>query len=81
VQVDGTWLYGKYIGTLLMVVAQDGNGNIFSIAFALVESETKEAWSFFLKNLRIHVTPQANLYLISDRHESIKSAYNNLENG
>ncbi|XP_050890767.1 uncharacterized protein LOC127096212 [Lathyrus oleraceus] len=79
--VDGTWLYGKYRGTLLMTVAQDGNGNIFPVAFTLVESETKEAWSFFLKNLRIHVTPQANLCLISDRHESIKSAYNNTENG
>ncbi|XP_050916234.1 uncharacterized protein LOC127131352 [Lathyrus oleraceus] len=81
VQVDGTWLYGKYRGTLLMAMAQDGNGNIFPIAFALVESETKEAWSFFLKNLRIHVTPQENLCLISDRHESIKSAHNNPENG
>ncbi|XP_050890812.1 uncharacterized protein LOC127096261 [Lathyrus oleraceus] len=81
VQVDGTWLYGKYRGTLLMAVAQDWNGNIFPIAFTLVESETKEAWSFFLKNLRIHVTPQANLCLISDRHESIKSAYNNPKNG
>ncbi|XP_050908353.1 uncharacterized protein LOC127121976 [Lathyrus oleraceus] len=79
--VDGTWLYGKYIWTLLMAVAQDGNGNIFPIAFALVESETKESWSFFLKNLRMHVTPQANLCLISDRHELIKSAYNNPENG
>ncbi|XP_058733636.1 uncharacterized protein LOC131605277 [Vicia villosa] len=37
VQVDGTWLYGKYRGTLLMTVAQDGNGNIFPIAYALVE--------------------------------------------
>ncbi|XP_050875931.1 uncharacterized protein LOC127079592 [Lathyrus oleraceus] len=79
--VDGTWLYGKYRGTLLMVVAQDGNGNIFPIAFVLVESETKDAWSFFLRNLRIHVTPQANLCPISYRHESIKSAYNNPENG
>ncbi|XP_050875427.1 uncharacterized protein LOC127079059 [Lathyrus oleraceus] len=79
--VDGTWLYGKYRRTLLMDVAQDGNENIFPIAFALVESETKEAWSFFLKNLRIHVTPQANQCLISDKHESIKSAYNNPENG
>lgn len=61
VQVGGTWLYGKYIGTLLIVVAQDGNGNIFSIAFALVEGETKDAWSFFLRNLRIHMTPQANV--------------------
>ncbi|CAK8574079.1 unnamed protein product [Lathyrus sativus] len=42
VQIDGTWLYGKYKGTLLMVVAQDGNGNIFPIAFALVEGETKD---------------------------------------
>jgi hypothetical protein len=58
VQVDGTWLYDKYKGTLLMAVAQDGNGNIFPIVFALVESETKEAWSFSLKNLRIHVTPK-----------------------
>nr|XP_012567480.1 uncharacterized protein LOC105851313 [Cicer arietinum] len=53
VQVDGTWLYGKYNGTLLVAVAQDGNDNIILIAYALVE----------------------------DRHKSIKSAYNNLNNG
>ncbi|XP_050918592.1 uncharacterized protein LOC127136029 [Lathyrus oleraceus] len=81
VQVDGTWLYGKYRGTLLMVVAQDGNRNIFPITFALVEGETGEAWSFFLRNLRMHVTSQPNLCLISDRHESIKSSYNNPDNG
>lgn len=81
VQVDGTWLYGKYMGTLLMAVAQDENKNIFPIAFALVEGETEEAWSFFLRNLRMHVTPQPNLCLISDRHQSIKSAYNNPDNG
>ncbi|XP_050920415.1 uncharacterized protein LOC127138052 [Lathyrus oleraceus] len=57
------------------------NGNIFSIAFALIEGETKDAWSFFLRNLRIHVTPQVNMCLISGIHESIKSAYNNPENG
>lgn len=43
--------------------------NIFSIAFALVEGTTGSTWSFFLKNLRTRVTPQANLCLISDRHE------------
>ena len=64
-----------------MAVAQDGNGNIFPIAYAVVEGETRGAWSFFLKNLRRHVTPQPNICLISDRHESIKSAYNNPENG
>ncbi|XP_058766187.1 uncharacterized protein LOC131639741 [Vicia villosa] len=39
-QIDVTWLYGKYKGTMLMAVAQDGNSNIFPVAFALVEGET-----------------------------------------
>ncbi|XP_058772701.1 uncharacterized protein LOC131646752 [Vicia villosa] len=81
VQVGGTWLYGRYRGTLLMDVAQDGNGNIFPIAFAIVEGETKDAWSFFLRNLRNHVTPQPNLCLISDIHPSIKSSYDDPANG
>jgi hypothetical protein len=37
IQIDGTWLYGKYKGTLLMAVAQDGNNNVFPIALALVK--------------------------------------------
>ena len=51
VQVDGTWLYGKYKGTLLIAIAQDGQNHIFLIAFAIVEGETADAWYFFLKNL------------------------------
>ena len=35
-----------------MAIAQDGNNNIIPIAFAIVESETLEAWSFFLTNVR-----------------------------
>ena len=54
---DVTVKYGKYKGTLLMAVAQDGNNNIFPVAFALVEGETGGAWRVFLKNLRTHVAP------------------------
>nr|KYP31902.1 hypothetical protein KK1_047552 [Cajanus cajan] len=75
VQVDGTFLYGRYKGTLLVAVAQDGRNNIIPIAFAVVEGETSDAWFFFLKNLRRYVTPQDGLCLISDRHEAIRSAY------
>ncbi|XP_058746800.1 uncharacterized protein LOC131619750 [Vicia villosa] len=80
-QIDGTWLYGKYKGTMLMSVAQDGNNNIFPVAFTTVEGETVAGWSFFLRNLREHVAPQPDLCLISDRHASIESAYNNPANG
>ncbi|KAF7826539.1 uncharacterized protein G2W53_017703 [Senna tora] len=54
VQVDGTFLYGKYKGTLFMVTSQDGDRKCFPHAFALVEGETGEAWHFFLRHLRAH---------------------------
>jgi len=49
VQVDGTCLYGKYTGTLLIATAQDGANHIFPIAYAIVEGETTSAWWFFSK--------------------------------
>nr|XP_012571262.2 uncharacterized protein LOC105852148 [Cicer arietinum] len=80
VSVDGTWLYGKYCGTLLMAIAQDGNGHTIPIAYAIVEGETSDGWFFFLSRLRMFVTPQPNLCLISDRHESIKSDVRRVNN-
>ncbi|XP_015945608.1 uncharacterized protein LOC107470714 [Arachis duranensis] len=74
VNIDGTHLYGKYGGTLLVAIAQDGNSNILPVAFALVEGENAESWSFFLSHLRQHVTPQPGLLVILDRHNSIKAA-------
>ncbi|XP_052114442.1 uncharacterized protein LOC107480949 [Arachis duranensis] len=74
VQVDGTHLYGEYKGCLLVAVSQDGNNNIVPIAFAIVEGETSDAWHFFLSNLRQHVVTRDGVGLISDRHDSIRSA-------
>ncbi|XP_025625213.1 uncharacterized protein [Arachis hypogaea] len=74
VQVDETHLYRKYKGCLLVVVSQDGNNNIMPIAFAIVEGETSDAWHFFLSNLRQHVVTRDAVGLISDRHDSIRSA-------
>ncbi|XP_016187674.1 uncharacterized protein LOC107629404 [Arachis ipaensis] len=74
VQIDGTHLYGKYKGCLLVAVSQDGNNNIVPIAFAIVEGETSDAWHFFLSNLRQHVVTRDGVGLISNRHDSIGSA-------
>ncbi|XP_015944116.1 uncharacterized protein LOC107469252 [Arachis duranensis] len=56
------------------VGGQDGNSNILTVAFALIEGENAESWSFFLSHLRQHVTPQPGLLVISDRHNGIKAA-------
>ncbi|XP_016168711.1 uncharacterized protein LOC107611279 [Arachis ipaensis] len=49
------------------------NSNILPVAFALVEGENAESWSFFLSHLRQHVTPQPSLLVISDRHNGTAS--------
>ncbi|KAK4283766.1 hypothetical protein QN277_000686 [Acacia crassicarpa] len=77
IQVDGTHLYGKYKGTLLIATAQDENNEILPIAFAIVESETKEAWEYFLASIRLYVTNTVGLCLIYDRHTSIISVVAN----
>lgn len=64
----------------------DGSGTrweqqYFSNRLALIEGETAEGWSFFVRNLRLHVAPQPNLCLIFDRHPSIISVYNDIDNG
>jgi len=52
VQVDGVFLIRKYHGTLLIAVVQDGNKNIFSLTFAIVEGKTKEVMiQFFQYNM------------------------------
>ncbi|XP_016169258.1 uncharacterized protein LOC107611900 [Arachis ipaensis] len=81
VSIDGTHLYGKYGGTLLLAIAQDGNSNILLIAFSLVEGKNAESWSFFLTNLRQHVTLQQGILVISDRHNGIKAALENPNSG
>ncbi|KAL5159434.1 hypothetical protein HKD37_15G043756 [Glycine soja] len=77
IQVDGTHLYEKYRGTLLMATSQDGNGGVLPLAFAVVEGETLTTWSWFLTHLCEHVTDKNGICLISDRHASIKSVVAN----
>ncbi|KAL5179049.1 hypothetical protein HKD37_01G000440 [Glycine soja] len=77
IQVDDTFLYGKYRETLLMTTTQDGNGHVLPLAFAVVEGETLTAWPWFLAHLREHVTDKDDICLISNRHVSIKSVLAN----
>ena len=66
-----TFLTGKYRGTLLTVIGQDGSKNNFPLSFAIVESEIKEVWMWFLHYLRRYVAPQPHLCIILDRGTSL----------
>lgn len=73
VVVDGTTLKGKFGGCLLSASAQDGNFQVFPLAFAVVDSENDDAWEWFFQKLQTFVYNVPELVFISDRHASISS--------
>lgn len=72
--VDGTHLKGKYKGVLLTASGQDANFQVFPLAFAVVDSENDEAWTWFFQKLERIVADSKTLTIISDRHQSIYAA-------
>ena len=75
--IDDTHLYGKYKGTLLIVMGCDGNNQLFPLAFAITEGENIDSWGWFLACIRNGVTQRMGIYVISDRHPGIMAAMNN----
>lgn len=77
--IDGTHLWGKYKGVLLTACGQDANFQVYPLAYAVVDSENKESWTWFLKKLERILGDSPKLTIISDRHKAIvlaiKTAY------
>nr|XP_027101691.1 uncharacterized protein LOC113722614 [Coffea arabica] len=75
---DGCHLKGAFGGILLTAVALDGNNSLFPLAFAVVEYENKEAWSWFFYYFQEFFGPfPANIPLtfMSDRQKGLNLAY------
>ena len=52
ISIDGTHLYDKYQGKLLVAMATDANNKVFPLAFAIVDCESGSSWRWFLQYLR-----------------------------
>ncbi|XP_056847429.1 uncharacterized protein LOC108833640 [Raphanus sativus] len=78
VVVDGTFLNGKYKGTLLTALAQDGNFQIFPIAFAVVDTENDDSCHWFFTQPKHLIPDDKGLAIISDTHKSIGKAIRNV---
>jgi hypothetical protein len=50
--IDGTFLIGKYKGTILTAVAADGNNQLLPLAIAFAEGENGDSWYWFLERLK-----------------------------
>jgi MULE transposase domain/MuDR family transposase len=69
--VDACHLKGRTSGQLMVAVGKDGNENMFPIAYAVVEGETKETWAWFLTLLieDIESVEEYGWTFISDRQK------------
>ena len=47
--IDGTFLLGKYQGTMLIAIGVDADDCLVPLAFALAEKENKDSWAWFLR--------------------------------
>ena len=53
---DGTHLYGKYKGTLLIAMGCDRNNQLFPLTFAITKGENIDIWGWFLACIGNRVT-------------------------
>ncbi|XP_075675055.1 uncharacterized protein LOC142644296 [Castanea sativa] len=75
ISIDAMHLYGKYKGKLLIAMATNGNNEVYPLAFAIVESESKKDIGMVLSMLLSRVTDQTNFCIISNRHRGIQSCF------
>ncbi|KAL6577657.1 hypothetical protein OROMI_009985 [Orobanche minor] len=77
ISIDGTHLYGKYKGKMLIAMGVDGNNQILPLAFAIVENESYDSWDWFLSHIKNHVVKERDdICLICDRHIGILKVVN-----
>nr|XP_018633934.1 uncharacterized protein LOC104118650 isoform X2 [Nicotiana tomentosiformis] len=81
VGVDGYWLKSPMYGTqLLAAVGLDANNNIFPIAYAIVEKETHDTWSWFLNYLSVdlEIGDHGGWTFMSDKQKGLLEAFNDV---
>ncbi|KAJ9546885.1 hypothetical protein OSB04_019428 [Centaurea solstitialis] len=69
----GAFMKGPYPGQILSAVGIDPNIGTYPLAYAIVEAETKDSWSWFLEYLKddLELHTNSNFTFISDRQKGI----------
>ncbi|XP_016191702.1 uncharacterized protein LOC107632544 [Arachis ipaensis] len=75
--LDGCFLKIPQGGQLLTVIGRDPNDHILPIAYAIVETETKDSWVWFLRHLSKDLGPHniAKCTFISNQQKGLLPAF------
>ena len=74
--IDGTHLYGKYLGTLLVATGVDANQGLYPLAYAIVQTESWNTWKWFISCMWKYIPSLHNrcITFVSDRAKGIPRA-------
>ncbi|KAK2665796.1 hypothetical protein Ddye_004370 [Dipteronia dyeriana] len=75
IAVDGTNLKGRFRGTVFVATTQDGNEQVYPIAFGYSDSENNLSWEWFLDCLKGALGHIDELVFNFDRHASIEAGH------
>lgn len=50
--IDGSQLYIKYRGAILVAVEVDANDRLFHLSFTIVEGKNNDSWGWFMTCIR-----------------------------
>ncbi|XP_050263959.1 uncharacterized protein LOC126708197 [Quercus robur] len=78
--LDGCHIKHRFGGQILSATAKDANDNIFPVAMAVVEQETRESWIWFLEIFADDIgrPEELQLVFISDRQKELIPAIETL---
>jgi hypothetical protein len=78
--IYGTFLTGKYKGTILIIVAANSNNQLLPLPIAFAKGENGDSWYRFLERLKnMMVQDMQDVCVIHNRHKGILQTINDMK--
>ncbi|CAN1144827.1 hypothetical protein LINPERHAP2_LOCUS14329 [Linum perenne] len=78
--LDGCFIKGEVEGVILAAVGKDGNNQVYPIAWAVVETENRDSWTWFIQALidDLGITNGRGWSVISDQQKGLVASLKTL---